>query len=378
MAAVHRVLGVVVVALAAAGVVTLAAKAGGAHRTAPQPIVIDALRPRSAPATTSTTSTTTTSTTVPPTTLAPRPTVPPATPVALAGCPVPPRPPGPPPPPPWHPSVLVPDSALPPVEPPAPWRSDLRPIAGKGMWVWEWGRTDGGDAAAVVAQATRAGLHQLWVRVGDSADGFYGGPELAALVPRAHAAGVAVVAWGFPYLYDPVGDARWTAQVLAWRGPNGEVVDGYSADIERPSEGVDLTARRVAVYLQQVRRDAGDRPVIATVYPPTDAYWSGGGYPFSTMARYVDAFAPMVYWECTDPGADAALAISRLATMRPVHIIGQAYNMASSGGRAVSPSAAEITEFLRTGQHAGAVGASLWVWQSATAEEWAAVTAYRW
>src|SRR5581483_8603086 len=150
-----------------------------------------------------------------PTTKAPAPptttttTVPPV-PVraTLAGCPVPPHAPGPPPPPPWHPTVLVPSKSLPAVVAPAPWHSNLTAVTGKGMWIWEWSDTDGGNAQAIVAQATRAGLHQLWLRVGDSKQGFYGASLLAQLVPVAHAHGLAVIAWGFPYLYDPVGDAR--------------------------------------------------------------------------------------------------------------------------------------------------------------------------
>lgn len=297
--------------------------------------------------------------------------------VALAGCPPPPHAPVPSPPP-WHPSVLVPDSQLPAVTAPAAWKSNLAPIRGTGMWIWEWSQTGGGNAAAVVAQARAAHLHQLWVRVGDSMNGFYGASELDQLVPAAHAAGLSVIAWGFPYLYDPAGDARWTAQILAWRGPGGATVDGYSADIERPSEGVDLTAQRVGVYLEAVRRAAGGRLVVATVYPPTDQYWLQGGYPYSAMAPYVDAFAPMIYWECTDPGSDATLDVTRLATLRPVTIIGQAFDMADVGGRAVAPSGAEIDEFLLAGDRAGAVGASFWVWQDATAPEWAALAAYRW
>jgi len=163
----------------------------------------------------STTTSTSTTTTVPP---APQR-------VTLAGCPVPTRPPGPPGPPPWHPATLVPDSALPPVQAPTPWRSSLAAIDGKGMWIWLWSSTDGGNAAAVVAQAKRAGLSQLWVRAGDSKNGFYGASELGALVPVAHASGIRVVAWGFPYLYDPVGDATWTGQVLAWRSQTADSVD---------------------------------------------------------------------------------------------------------------------------------------------------------
>ncbi len=237
--------------------------------------------------------------------------------------------------------------------------------------------TDSGDADAIVQQAVSAGLHQLWVRVGDSKDGFYGAGELDSLVPVAHAHGLVVIAWGFPYLWDPVGDAQWTAQILDWRAPDGQQVDGYSADIEEATEGVMLSAERAGVYLEAVRQAAGNRLVVATVYPPTDASWDGG-YPYQTMAPYVDAFAPMIYWECTDPGSDAALDVARLSTLRPVYVIGQAFNFAGTGGRTVSPSGAEIAEFLSTSRRAGALGASFWVWQDATPQEWAAVSGFPW
>jgi len=250
-------------------------------------------------------------------------------------------------------------------------------VTGKGMWIWQWSSTDGGDPGQIVQQAVSAGLHQLWVRVGDSKDGFYGAGELAALVPVAHAHHLAVIAWGFPYLWDPAGDAQWTAQILNWRSPDGQEVDGYSADIEKASEGVMLSAQRAAVYLELVRQAAADRLVVATVYPPSDTNWSGA-YPYQAMAPYIDAFAPMVYWECADPGSDASLDIARLSTLRPVHLIGQAFNFAGDGGRTVSPSAAELAEFMSTGQHAVALGASFWVWQDATADEWSALANYPW
>lgn len=245
------------------------------------------------------------------------------------------------------------------------------------MWIWQWGSTAGGDADAIVQQALSAGLHQLWVRVGDSQDGFYGAGELDALVPAAHRHGIDVIAWGFPYLWDPVGDAQWTAQILDWRAPDGEQVDGYSADLEESSEGVMMSAQRAAVYLELVRQAARSRLVVATVYPPSDSNW-GGGYPYRAMAPYVDAFAPMVYWECTDPGTDATQDVARLSTLRPVHVIGEAFNFSDTGGRTVSPSAAEVSEFLGASRDAGAVGASFWVWQEATPDEWTALTSYAW
>jgi hypothetical protein len=361
------------VLLAAVCLLLLAGAAGGATVGGRTRVEVRAgERPRRAAATVPAAGRTPTTTTVPLSTTTTSSTTQPVT-AALAGCPVPSGTPQPAQPPPWHPSVLVPDSALPPVTAPAPWHPDLAAVTGKGMWIWEWPDTDGGNAAAVVAQAVRAGLHQLWVRVGDSKDGFYGAGELDALVPAAHAAGLSVIAWGFPYLYDPVGDARWTAQILSWRDRAGQGVDGYSADLEEPTEGVDMTARRAAVYLELVRRQAGNLPVVATVYPPGTS-----GYPYSAMAPYVDAFAPMIYWECTDPRADVLADVARLALLRPVDVIGQAFNLAGDGGRAVSPSGAEIDEFLSAAVRAGAIGASFWVWQSATPQEWAALSSFDW
>ena len=315
-----------------------------------------------------------------PSTVPPAPAPEPAGPVALplAGCPPPPRPPrsGPTPAPPWRPSVLVPEAELPAPPPPSPWIADVTPVMGKGMWIWKYRQTEDGDPDAIVARAVAAGLRQLWVRVGDSRDGFYGADVLADLVPRAHAAGLAVVGWGFPYLWDPVGDARWSAEALAWRGADGSALDAFSPDIEAASEGVVLSGVRARVYLGLVREAAGRRPVVATVYPATDARWAT--YPFEAIAAYVDAFAPMVYWNCTEPGKAAIESLERLSALRPVHLIGQAFDMADTGGRTAPPTAAETTRFLDVARRRGAVGASFWVWQSIGAEQWSALVAYPW
>ena len=39
---------------------------------------------------------------------------------------------------------------------------------------------------------------------------------------------------------------------------------------------------------------------------------------------------------------------------------------------------AEIAEFLAASRQAGAVGASFWVWQEATSDEWSALTSFPW
>jgi hypothetical protein len=86
----------------------------------------------------------------------------------------------------------------------------------------------------------------------------------------------------------------------------------------------------------------------------------------------------MVYWGCTEPGAAAAQAISRLAALRPVHVIGQGYNMADEGGRRLPPSADETWRFLDVARNSGAVGASFWSWQEISQDQWTAMAQFAW
>jgi hypothetical protein len=272
--------------------------------------------------------------------------------------------------------VLIPDAQLPAALPPSGDPAPLTAISGKGLWIWKYGATEGANPQAIADRAVATGLTQVWVRVGDSQDGFYGADELSQVVPAAHARGLSVIAWGFPYLYDPVGDAAWSNAVLDWRSADGQRVDGFSPDIETSSEGVMLSALRTSVYLSLVRPHRDGRPLVATVYPPTD-HWMVA-YPYSAMAPYVDAFAPMVYWECRDPGDAAGEAVSRLSPMKPVHVIGQAFSFGDVGGRVDQPGTAELDRFMGVARQDGAVGASFWVWQDLTGEEWTALAGYPW
>ncbi len=303
----------------------------------------------------------------------------PAGPVAQRGCPLPVRPPRPPKPPPGLPKglTLVPEDQVPaPLPPPTSRTADTSVVAGRGMWTWQWGRTEDGDLGAVVGRAKAAGLSTLWVRVADSKSGFYGAKYLDGLVPLAHREGLKVVGWGFPFLGDPVADAAWTAQVLGWQ-KDGHRLDAYSPDLETASEGVVVTEKRIATYLGLTRRALAGRPLVATVYNPTDEWWAK--YPYGLVASYADAMAPMVYWGCREPGADVERAVRRLATFGlPVVPAGQSYNMGRDGGRPGNPSGPETLRFLHEARRSGAVGVAFWVWQETTDEQWQAISAYPW
>lgn len=294
----------------------------------------------------------------------PRP-VPPAPPVS--GCPVPKRPPtghgpaplGPP---------LVADAALPAAVPVTSKATSLTVVRGKGLWVTPWPTTSV-DVGAWVAQARRTGVRSLWVRTGGSRQGYYGDRFLGSLVPAAHRAGIAVIAWDFPFLSDPVGDSRRAQRALA------AGVDAFSPDVETAAEGTYVSTRRLSVYLSLVRRYAGGRPVIATVPRPTSAK---SRFPYPAFAPYADAFAPMVYWSCREPGLLVQQSIARLRRLLPVAPVGQGYDMGPEGGRVGVPSALETLRFLDAARRGGALGASLWTVETAGPSQLQALGAYPW
>ena len=285
----------------------------------------------------------------------------------LTGCPTPKRPPST-----YHPPVLPPpavaDAALPAPLPVRAKAGDLSAVRGKGLWVTPWVKTQV-DVGRLVAKARAAGVHSLWIRTGGTRQGYYGGHFLPGLVPAAHAAGLVVVAWDFPFLSDPVADARRAQQALD-RG-----VDAFSPDVETAAEGTYASPRRLAVYLSLVRTYAGSRPVVATVPRPTKQKTS---FPYDAFVPYADVFAPMVYWSCREPGALVHESLVRLGKWLPVAPIGQGYDMGGEGGRRGTPSRLETLRFLDAARRGGAIGASLWTVEEAGLPQLQALRDYGW
>jgi hypothetical protein len=276
-------------------------------------------------------------------------------------------------PPSWTPKPLGPplvaEARLPKPLPRRAKARDLAALTGKGIWVTDWPR-DRVDVRAIVARAAAGHLTSIWVRTGGSRQGYYGGHVLPALVPAAHRAGINVIAWDFPFLSDPVADAA-RARLAFVAG-----VDAFSPDVETAAEGTHLTSRRVTLYLSLVRSYAGGRPVVATVPRPTTTRLRT--FPYAAFPAYADAFAPMVYWSCNEPGALVAQSLQRLGRWLPVAPVGQAYDMGPDGGRAGLPSRAETWRFLDSARRGGAIGGSLWTIERIGSGQESALRAYPW
>ncbi|MBX6350684.1 MAG: S-layer homology domain-containing protein [Clostridia bacterium] len=254
-------------------------------------------------------------------------------------------------------------------------------VAGKGLWLLfgDW-KAAGEDA--IVRKAVEGGYSHLYLEVATSRDGgFYGGRGLEALITKAHAAGIAVLAWTYPELRDPAFDLAWSQEVIAFATPEGEKPDAFAPDIEEVT-----TPSVVAAYAQAVRAALGpEGRLVAITYPPQ----SRPDYPFRELAPYVDAFAPMSYWhhfvreytyaDAYHYVADSVVKLRALAGADvPVSVIGQAYDMFAAGAQGVySPTPLEIQAAADAARATGAVGLSFYRFGTATDEEWEAMDRLR-
>jgi hypothetical protein len=243
------------------------------------------------------------------------------------------------------------------------------------MWLYEPDQVEGGDVNAIVARAKATGLTHLYVRTGSSVDGFNAVLFLDALLPVAHANGLKIIGWDFPYLSDIGSDIARAVAAISFTTPSGDRLDGFSADIETSFEGVSLTPAGAALYGAGLRGVVGPSyPLIATVPRPSEA--RQGDYPYAQVTSAFDAIAPMVYWIDTPPDLDAAQALDFLAQFgKPVYPIGQAYDGGLDGGPPGTPSGADINAFINASAAHGAKAVSFWSWQHASADDWNAIAA---
>jgi len=250
------------------------------------------------------------------------------------------------------------------------------PIAGKGMWIYQFDKVAGGDPHRIVRLAVQRGLTHIYVRSGSSISGLNGWHNIASILPIAHRAGLKVIAWDFPYLHNPGRDVRRAAFVLN-HTVNGEHVDGFAADVETRSEGTVLTRSRARRYAANLRLVAQQAFIV--LVPPRPTSYIRAIYPYDVLIPHFDAVAPMVYWGSTPPAQAAEQAMAFLRRFgKPVAPVGQAYDMGPWGGPKGPPKGKALVRFMNEARSEGAIGVSFWSWQHTPSRLWHTIDTYRW
>jgi hypothetical protein len=250
---------------------------------------------------------------------------------------------------------------------------------GTGMWLHDWSKTEGGNGRAVVTRAERVGLTTLFLRTGSTYDGWTGTPTLRALLPATRGSAIKVVAWDFPELRNPEGDALRLAKAAHFSCAGCPRVAGVAPDIETAAEGTQISEQAVVRYFTTLRRALPrDVPILATVPWPSEL--RVGKYPYARTARYADALLPMAYWYNRSPAVVTATSMAYLGRFhKPVMPVGQGYD-----GRIDAPYLAadpdpggSVRAFLLTAKRRGARAVSLWSWQTTGGQQWSALARAR-
>ena len=249
-------------------------------------------------------------------------------------------------------------------------------VAGKGFWLLA------SDLAKqpvpkLLARLRQLGATHVYLEV-EGTWGFYGTAELNTFLYQAHDAGIAVLAWVYPYLNDVPLDEGLTSEVASYAAPTGDRPDGIAADIEE-----NIAPGAVASYAAAVRQALGPGGVfVAVTYPPVGHQ----SYPFAALAPYVTAFAPMVYWHFKEVPEDfmttyeyvlqSVSQVHKLAGLPdvPVSVVGQTYDMFSGTAQGIySPTPLELQAAMQACTAAGAVGISFYRLPTATPAELGAI-----
>lgn len=243
---------------------------------------------------------------------------------------------------------------------------------GTGMWLHEFGKSEGGNAQAVVARARAAGLTTLYVQTGSSKKGWIGGPVLTSLLRATKGTEIRIIAWDFPTLKNPEIDAKRMAAAAKFTCRGCARVAAVAPDVETAAEGTRLSGPAVHRYYTTLRERIGPNiAILATVPWPSEKRTRT--YPYRQTAALSDALLPMAYWYNREPSVVTATSMRYLKQFkRPIMPVGQGYDgRLDAPYLAVDPAPGlSVLEFLRAAKAGGAKHISLWSWQTTGPQQW--------
>lgn len=201
---------------------------------------------------------------------------------------------------------------------------------------------------------------------------------LGLVLDALHERGIRTVAWYLPGHVDQSLDVRRARAMLAFRSPAGGAFDGVALDVEslRLKDVKRRTARMLAL-LRTLRREAGETPVAAIVYPPRAlerhaTWWPR--FPWGTVAGQVDALAVMLYTGGGFPGYDATYGYVARSLRLVRAAVGDGVPLHAAGGVANRMAPEELRAFVDAVEDTGgAYGWSLYDWATSTPGGWSAL-----
>ncbi len=228
---------------------------------------------------------------------------------------------------------------------------------GQGMWIWYVNQSDGGSIAAIVARAHAAGVSTLFIKSSDGSTNYWS-QFSSQLVEELHANGLKACAWQYVYGSGPAGEANLGAKAVA----NG--ADCLVIDAEAEYEGRYAAAQ---TYIADLRAKIGPDFPLGLASFPYVSYHSSFPYSVFLAPGAAQYNAPQMYWKDIGVSVDTVYANTYIANRiygRPLYPLGQTYGGVSS---------ADVLRFREEATSYGATGLSFWDYQETPSSGWTAL-----
>ncbi len=280
--------------------------------------------------------------------------------------------------------------------------SSLDAISGKGMFLYftpnaaDANAFAAYDPDAVVAKARAARISHIEVRLARGTFFEASTPAarawLDALIDKATAAGIKLIAWQVPRRSSSA-DAATAVGAAAYETAAGNGFAGLALDIEDGDNYMgsgEIAKQRMVDQIEMVRKAVGpDYLLVATIMSPALTHWTNARYPFARIAPYASVLQPMEYWhhfytashhaytqdEVASACADSVTLTQRVAgRAMPVNVAGQSDDLGTTG----APSPDEIGWCLAAARQAGAIGQTFFDWRGTGDDDWSAIAGFAW
>ena len=251
-------------------------------------------------------------------------------------------------------------------------------LYGKGYFIWQIPRCDGGVPSAIAARAVDADLSYVMIKIADGPNWPYNydfEKELDLVPPVLNAlreAGLQVWGWHYVKGDNPIGEAQLAVERSLSLGVDGYVID---AEAEYQKSG---KARAARLFMETLRAGMPDMPVALSTYRYPKLH---SQLPFSEFLEKSDYAMPQVYFEkAHNPEEQLERSTEQYMALehaRPVIPTAPTYSAGSW-----RPTADEITRFFQKVKDMGLSSANAWSWDYATRSSyldlWQAVADFDW
>lgn len=246
-------------------------------------------------------------------------------------------------------------------------------LKGKGMYIWQVARTEGGSVSLIADMAVSANFTHVLIKIADGTNSYNissTAVDLArALADACKARGVEPWGWHYVYGENPTGEANKAVQRVSETGVVGYVIDA-EAEYELPGKAAAATT-----FMQSLRSSLPFFPVALSSFRYPSIHPS---LPWMEFLSKCDYAMPQVYWVlATNPGEQLLRSLLEYRSMTSLPFVPTGSAYAEPGW---SATASQVVEFLNTARAQNLPAANFWEWYAArqVPNLYEAIASYSW